>query len=361
MENNLLAQKLDSNYLGAWNTHTHAHQLICSTYTLSPSSSDLYIGQADGLVQHLDALEPTFSQSYNIKDGSVRELEIWFSQSLLVVAGDKELHFLDLKNLEKISYSAETQLELCPDNKHVSCFGEFITFCSDENTIVGYVGCGTIKNGVNLEQAFKITLEVKPLQWKLWNKEIIVLESKGEISIYSHQQNVTELKFKCEPNIMLMYKNPSYMFRDVVFCSTSAAVGLIVRTSYWLLGWRLDQSEGRLHRALEQDKINPEDEVWCVALRRNIIACGTEEGCIVFFSNNQSEDVHDPPDPMLPFKKGHSVVQLEFDCNKTPAFKKKVSSRPILAIDVSFVDDKILLFYRTDIQNMSCLILHNKR
>ena len=291
-------------------------------------------------------------------------MELWFSQSLLVVAGDKELHYLDLKTLEKLSYSSHLQskhpIELCPENKHISCFGQLITFSCDDTNIVGYHGRRSTNRCLDLEPAFKITLKVKPIQWKLWNKEVIVLESTGEISIYRHEHNMIELLFKCEPNIMLMYKNPSCMFRDVVFCSTSAAVGLIVRTSYWLMGWHLHQSEGRLHRALEQDKINPEDEVWCVALRRNMIACGTEEGCIVLFSNSESEDVIDP-DPMLPFKKGHSVVQLEFDCNQTPAFKKKVSSRPILAIDVSFVDDKILLFYRTDIQNMSCLILHNNR
>ena len=220
VENNVLAQKLDPNYLGGWSTHTHGHQLICSTFQVSPSTSDLYIGQADGLIQHLDALDPTFSQNYNITDGSVREMEIWFSQSLLVVAGDKEIHFLDLKTLEKMSYSAQTKLELCSDNKHISCFGHLLTFCSEDNNIVGYVGCKsrTTKNFINLEPVFKISLEVKPIQWKVWNKEVIVLESKGEISIYSHGQNVTKLLFKCQANIMLMYKNPSYMFRDVVFC-----------------------------------------------------------------------------------------------------------------------------------------------
>ena len=28
----------------------------------------------------------------------------------------------------------------------------------------------------------------------------------------------------------------------MIFCSTSAAVGLIVRASYWLLGWRIHQT-----------------------------------------------------------------------------------------------------------------------
>ena len=43
-------------------------------------------------------------------------------------------------------------------------------------------------------------------------------------------------------NYLLRYKNPCYLYRDVIFCSTSAAVGLIVRASYWLLGWRIHQT-----------------------------------------------------------------------------------------------------------------------
>lgn len=62
------------------------------------------------------------------------------------------------------------------------------------------------------------------------------------------------------------------------------------RTSYWLLGWQLDINKRKLHRALDQDKINPQDEVWCVALRRNLLVCGTECGCIILFTNSDSED-----------------------------------------------------------------------
>jgi len=152
------------------------------------------------------------------------------------------------------------------------------------------------------------------------------------------------------------------MFRDVIFCSTSAAAGLIVRTSYWLLGWQLEISKRKLHRALDQDKINPQDEVWCVALRRNLLVCGTECGCIILFTNPDSEDEQKDINVTkgLNLKRGHSIVKLEFDCYRSPVFKQQVSSRPVLAVDLGISDEKIFIYFRTDIQSMSCLVLSNK-
>ena len=55
-------------------------------------------------------------------------------------------------------------------------------------------------------------------------------------------------------NYLVRYKNPCYLYRDVIFCSTSAAVGLIVRASYWLLGWRIHQTaEVRVAGDLESE------------------------------------------------------------------------------------------------------------
>ena len=57
----------------------------------------------------------------------------------------------------------------------------------------------------------------------------------------------------------------------------------IVRTSYWLLGWQLHQGQKILHRALDQDKIHPQDEVDIkshMTILTNHIAglvCGPEE------------------------------------------------------------------------------------
>ena len=160
-----------------------------------------------------------------------------------------------------------------------------------------------------------------------------------------------------------------------------------------MLGWQLEISKKKLHRALDQDKINPQDEVWCVALRRNLLVCGTECGCIILFTNPDSEDeqkdinvtkgkcpkieiqiiVSDNPFQFfddtssnigffigLNLKRGHSIVKLEFDCYRSPVFKQQVSSRPVLAVDLGISDEKIFIYFRTDIQSMSCLVLSNK-
>ena len=92
-----------------------------------------------------------------------------------------------------------------------------------------------------------------------------VLDTQGAISVYRLAPSPPApptLVFKSDSNVMIMYgisttyllisthiynylvryKNPCYLYRDVIFCSTSAAVGLIVRASYWLLGWRIHQT-----------------------------------------------------------------------------------------------------------------------
>ena len=99
-----------------------------------------------------------------------------------------------------------------------------------------------------------------------------MLDTQGAISVYRpapSPQATPTLVFKSDSNVMIMYgniynisthiysyllisthiynyllryKNPCYLYRDVIFCSTSAAVGLIVRASYWLLGWRIHQT-----------------------------------------------------------------------------------------------------------------------
>ena len=351
-ENSFLLTRLRSDYHGSWSAHTHGHQLIVSTVRVL--ASHVFIGQADGTVQHFMVTQPEYCQQLNIIDGSVREIEIWFKENMLIVSGDHGLHFIDINTMTIKRSFGEVQSQ---ENKHVSCFGPHFSFClPDDHSISVNKWCGS-----NFQIICRVTPVCKPIQWKLWSDKMIVLEVQGEISIYSLGVK-PELVYKTESNMMIMYKNPCYMFRDVIFCSTSAAVGLIVRTSYWLLGWQLHQGHKKLHRALDQDKIHPQDEVWCVALRRNIVVCGTETGCLIMFSNDKAEKVNenDTFDHDLQMKRGHSVVQLEFDCYKVPVFKKQVSNRPILSVDVGFSDDKTFIFYRTDIQSMSCLTLSRK-
>ena len=70
------------------------------------------------------------------------------------------------------------------------------------------------------------------------------------------------------------------------------------------------------------------------------------------FSNNSSiSELH--------FKRGHSKIELEFEKYKSASFKKVVANKPILAVDIGFSENNVLLYFRTDIQNTSCIILKN--
>merc|ERR1711915_613558 len=248
-------------------------------------------------------------------------------------------------------------------NKHLSSFGKILTYSEIDDEIIGCELFGETHR-VDPAIVFKVTLDHSAIQWKLWWKKLIILENSGDISIYQVDGSKAVLQFKSESNMMIMYKNPCFLFRDIIFCSTSASVGLIVRTSYWLLGWNIEKNGGKLTRALDQDKLNPTDDVWCLALRRNCLVCGTEGGCLVVFVDNKT-DAMDSCDPEMDeidfqFKRGHSKIELEFEKYRTPAFKKIVSKRPILSVDIGFFNDKILLYYRTDIKNISCIIIQKE-
>ena len=104
-------------------------------------------------------------------------------------------------------------------------------------------------------------------------------------------------------------------FRDIFFCSSEIVSNSIARASYWLVRLlkmliketltktRLAgnstvevNSPGRLTRShpfsfvivviifKTQNKVNPLEEVTCVALRRSLLLCGTEGGRILGFN-----------------------------------------------------------------------------
>ena len=57
------------------------------------------------------------------------------------------------------------------------------------------------------------------------------MNSKGEILVYSLLAHFGELMYRSQPYTVVLYKNPSWIFRDVVFCSSLASRGL-TNTSY---------------------------------------------------------------------------------------------------------------------------------
>jgi len=355
----LSLSKLSSNFSGAWTPHSHGHQLIRSTCAVK--GSVLYIGDADGRLAFYDVFNPQFKKENFIDDGAIREIEIWYSENILAVSGDRKIHFFDLNKFNRVKLKNEVK---SGENKHLSTFGNIISFSEKDTEITGCeANVSMDRDSLELANVFNVSLAHAAIQWKLWLDKVIVLEVSGEISIYRRNDNKTELEFKTESNMMIMYKNPCFMFRDIIFCSTSASVGLIVRTSYWLLGWAFKRDGGKLTRALDQDKLNPADDVWCLALRRGVLVCGTEGGCLVVFTDDKAEPRTENDlefyNQDINIKRGHSKIELEFDKYRKPVFKKIVSKRPVLSVDVGFCDDKILLYFRTDIQNISCIILKN--
>jgi len=353
----LLLKELSSSFSGAWTPHSHGHQLIRSTCAVR--GSFLYIGDAAGTLSFHDVLRPEFRLEQNIGDGAVREIEIWNAENIIAVSGDSKVHLFDLDTFDKITLEKDIK---SGENKHLSAFGDTISLSEKSLEITGYQTQGS-KKDLLLTPVFQVLLTKPAIQWKLWLDKVTVLEVGGEISVYRRKGSEVVQVIRTEPNMMIMYKNPCFLFRDILFCSTSASVGLIVRTSYWLLGWALEKDEGKLTRALDQDKLNPADDVWCLSLKRNILLCGTEGGCLVVFTCNKTELLEENMlqqfDLDFQMKRGHSKIELEFDKYRTPAFKKMVTKKPILSVDIGFSGDKILLYYRTDIQNLSCLILKN--
>ena len=58
--------------------------------------------------------------------------------------------------------------------------------------------------------------QLKWVQWKLWREKLIGMNSNGEILVYSLLVPEGELMYKSEPYTVVLYKNPSWIFRWVV-------------------------------------------------------------------------------------------------------------------------------------------------
>merc|ERR1712223_1815571 len=140
---------------------------------------------------------------------------------------------------------------------------------------------------------------------------------------------------KTEPNMLVMYQSPCFIFRDIFFCSSEVVSNSLARGSYWLVGWDL-HSGGALARALDQNKANPLEEVTCVALRRGLLLCGTEGGRILGFQCSDRDSL------------GRSKVELVFDVFKKPTIKIPASKKRILALDLGFKGGFLYIFYRVD-------------
>ena len=59
---------------------------------------------------------------------------MWYSEEILTVVGDSFLHFIDTNSWKKLeSYCV---INLSETNKHISCFGDMVSFCDINNDII---------------------------------------------------------------------------------------------------------------------------------------------------------------------------------------------------------------------------------
>jgi len=354
----------------------------------------VYSGSDDGTLELRDVNRDNFVIRTHINDGKVHTISLVKSFNLVLVAGEKGLHFFSL------NFLGSTWDKLQPDfsldlgqNKSLSVFGP--RFCvSDNEKIIHVYEIFFVGQTVRTTRICEVTQDMSWVQWKLWREKIIGMQINGEIVVYSLLAEKGELMYKSEPYTVVMYKNPSWIFRDVVFCSTLASRGLINSnygphtyvymsdiwgtrngTGYWMVGPVDDLSDKCFLEENDLDldqvitayttasqfeslmsgfclkKIYPglstADDVTCIVLKRRLILCGTNCGALLVFSADQQDSQSNSK---------HS--KIEFDSK--PLAKMKISTEPIVKVDIGFTDSSILLYYKTYTEDLSCLALKSE-
>ena len=101
---------------------------------------------------------------------------------------------------------------------------------------------------VNLNLEMEFDLEGMAVMWKLWESTLMVVLRTGEIAVYSIEGE-QRLLAKTEPNMLVMYQSPCFIFRwvartfltynllsrDIFFCSSEVVSNSLARASYWLV------------------------------------------------------------------------------------------------------------------------------
>lgn len=354
-------------------------------------------------------------------DGNVEHISLMPTFGLVVVSGETRLHFyyLDRRAGYWERLAADFQLSL-GSNHHLSVFGPRFAFQDDDGFIrvleIFYVGLS-----VRTSEVCRVRQLLPWVQWTLWRDKVIGLQTNGEIVVFSLLCPTGQLMYKSEPYTVVMYKNPCWIFRDVVFCSSLASRGLLDSnygphtyvymsdlwdtrngTGYWMVGpvddlsdetfledSAKDSAKEQLEERLNNDNINnwggepfaslmrgfclkkiypglnSNDDVTCIAMQRRLILCGTLCGGLLIFSadNSDSKTANNKTSGSAGSRLSpprHS--KLEFD--STPLAKLKVSSQAIVQVDIGFTDSSILLYYSSNSNSLksgsdsiSCLSL----
>ena len=102
---------------------------------------------------------------------------------------------------------------------------------------------------VNLNLEMEFDLEGMAVMWKLWESTLMVVLRTGEIAVYSIEGE-QRLLAKTEPNMLVIYQSPCFIFRlvartrtrtcnllsrDIFFCSSEVVSNSLARASYWLV------------------------------------------------------------------------------------------------------------------------------
>ena len=175
----------------------------------------------------------------------VDELHLWPLHSLVVVGGPAGVYFFrqgaDLRRLGGTVQQGA--------NTHLSTFGKYLAFQLDKPNRDISLATASVEDGfVNLNLEMEFDLEGKAVMWKLWESTLMVVLRTGEIEVYSIEGE-QRLLAKTEPNMLVIYQNPCFIFRwvvrtfltcnllsrDIFFCSSEVVSNSLARASYWLV------------------------------------------------------------------------------------------------------------------------------
>ena len=183
--------------------------MIHSTFTVS--GRHLFVGDAAGDLWRLDCDHEEEDVLRKIQDGPVLELELWLHHKVLVVAGAERIHFYTLDTLKRVAEAGEVRQG---SNKHLSAFGAQLAYGLPDCSAVRVLEAEVMEGEIGVMPVLDIALEAEGLLWELWEDRLLVLLEGGQILVYRLVEGGAQLLTATQPNMMIMYKNPCFLFRS---------------------------------------------------------------------------------------------------------------------------------------------------
>ena len=174
-----------------------------------PCSSKPEVEKVDKKVPDEEISEAAEEEEGNAM--SVEELQLWPLHRLVVVSGPAGLHFFrqgpDLRRLGGATVQQG-------GNTHLSTFGPYLAFQLEKSNRDISIATASVKEDfVDLNIVMEFDLEGKAVMWKLWESTLMVVLRSGEIAVYSIEGGGQRLLAKTEPNMLVMYQSPCFIFR----------------------------------------------------------------------------------------------------------------------------------------------------